>query len=107
VGYASLYKEIGKTMASESKGKKRPAATWDVVAGKLHREFNFTNFRDAFSFMMRVAFECEAMDHHPEWQNSYGVVKILIWTTSENSITALDHKLAKAISDIYDAMYPG
>ena len=47
-----------------------------VVNGKLHREFKFRGFAEAFGFMTKVAVEAHAMDHHPEWSNVYNRVTI-------------------------------
>ena len=43
--------------------------TWAIVNGKLHKEFNFTNFIEAFGFMTSAAIISESMNHHPEWFN--------------------------------------
>ena len=37
---------------------------WSVAQGKLHRVFEFADFRQAFSFMTAVALAAEAMNHH-------------------------------------------
>jgi len=52
------------------------ASSWSLKEGKLFKEFKFSNFKEAFSFMTQVAFEAEALNHHPEWFNVYNKVQI-------------------------------
>ena len=40
-----------------------PGWTWERDA--LAKEFKFGSFREALSFMVRVSFEAEALNHHP------------------------------------------
>ena len=67
---------------------------WDVVDGKLHREFKFANFVEAVGFMTRAAIEAEKMNHHPEWFNVYNKVRVDLTTHSAGGITELDFELA-------------
>ena len=71
---------------------------WARAGDALVKEYSFRNFRDAFSFMTRVAFEAETRDHHPEWTNVYSSVSIRLTTHhAGNRITAKDLDLAGAI----------
>lgn len=77
---------------------------WSVVDGKLHAEFKFANFIEAFGFMTQVAILAESMNHHPEWFNVYNRVVIdLVTHDAGNAISQLDMKLAKKISEIAPA----
>jgi len=73
---------------------------WDYFDNALHAEFEFDNFKDCFSAMSRIAFECEAQNHHPEWSNVYNILKITLSTHSVNGVTIKDFKLAEAIDAI-------
>ena len=73
---------------------------WEYYDGALHAEFEFENFKDCFSAMSRIAFECEAHDHHPNWSNVYNVLKISLFTHDAQGVTIKDFKLAKAIDAI-------
>jgi len=75
---------------------------WDYFDEALHSEFEFENFKDCFSAMSRIAFECEALDHHPDWSNVYNVLKISITTHDAGGVTAKDFQLAKAIDYIVE-----
>ncbi len=68
---------------------------WTLVAGKLHREYKFTNFIQAFSFMTSAALVAERMNHHPEWFNVYGTVRVDLTTHDVGGISQLDFKLAE------------
>ncbi|MEO0651824.1 MAG: 4a-hydroxytetrahydrobiopterin dehydratase [Planctomycetota bacterium] len=67
---------------------------WDLKDGKLHREYKFKSFQEAFGFMSAVALQAESMDHHPEWFNVYATVVIDLTTHDAGGISALDFTLA-------------
>ncbi len=70
---------------------------WRVVDGKLNRAFKFDSFVDAFTFMTKVAFAADKMDHHPELFNVYNRVVIDLATHDVEGISNLDIELAKKI----------
>ena len=70
---------------------------WDYFDNAIHAEFEFENFKDCFSAMSRIAFECEALNHHPNWSNTYNVLRISLSTHDAGGVTDLDFKLAHAI----------
>jgi 4a-hydroxytetrahydrobiopterin dehydratase len=72
-------------------------AGWTVQAGKLHREYRFTDFVQAFGFMARAALVAERMNHHPEWFNVWSTVRIDLTTHDAGGITAKDFELAAAM----------
>lgn len=69
---------------------------WVVANGKLHREFKFESFVEAFGFMTSLALVAEKMDHHPEWSNVYNRVEIDLTTHDAGGLTTLDFELATA-----------
>ena len=74
---------------------------WHEQENKLVREFRFSNFQEAFTFMTRVAFIADQMGHHPDWFNSYNYVKIELNTHDEGGVVGeKDRKLAEAIDEI-------
>ena len=75
---------------------------WEHYDNAIHAEFEFENFKDCFSAMSRIAFECEALNHHPEWTNEYNVLKITITTHDAGGVTDKDFKLALAIEHIVE-----
>ncbi|GGK29952.1 putative pterin-4-alpha-carbinolamine dehydratase [Yeosuana aromativorans] len=75
---------------------------WEYYDDAIHAEFEFENFKDCFSAMSRIAFECEALNHHPDWSNVYNVLTISLSTHSAHGVTDLDFKLAEAIESIVE-----
>ncbi len=73
---------------------------WQVVDGKLHREFSFGNFSEAWAFMARVALEAEKANHHPDWSNSWNRVVIDLVTHDAGGITDNDRALAEKINGL-------
>ncbi|MCL4162589.1 UNVERIFIED_CONTAM: hypothetical protein GTU68_041367 [Idotea baltica] len=52
--------------------------------------------------MSRIAFECEALNHHPDWSNVYNVLTISLSTHDSGGVTNKDFKLAQAIENIVE-----
>ena len=75
---------------------------WEYYDNAIHAEFEFENFKDCFSAMSRIAFECEALNHHPNWSNVHNVLTISITTHSANGVTKKDFALAEAIESIVE-----
>ena len=73
---------------------------WMVVNEKLHKEFQFENFNQAFGFMTRAAMEIEKMNHHPEWFNVYNRITIELITHDVGGITKNDVSLAKILNSL-------
>lgn len=72
---------------------------WKYEHDALARTFQFGSFKEAMSFMVRMGFEAEAMDHHPEWTNVYARVAIRLTThDAGNRVSAKDVALARKIS---------
>ena len=73
---------------------------WSLSEKKLHREYKFPDFVQAFAFMTAVALAAEKLDHHPEWSNVYNRVTIDLWTHDAGGITKSDVQLAQHIEKI-------
>jgi 4a-hydroxytetrahydrobiopterin dehydratase len=76
---------------------------WNLINGKLHREFTCKDFVTAFGNMTRVALVAEKMDHHPEWFNVWNKVAIDLNTHSVKGISDFDFVLAEKIDSIFAA----
>jgi 4a-hydroxytetrahydrobiopterin dehydratase len=74
---------------------------WREENNRLKKTFTFRDFTEAFSFMTRVAFVAEKMNHHPHWTNVYNSVSFELSThDAGDTITELDHQLAEAIDKL-------
>jgi 4a-hydroxytetrahydrobiopterin dehydratase len=69
---------------------------WSLAQGKLHREYEFADFVEAFGFMARAALVAERMNHHPDWSNVWNRVVVDLVTHSAGGITSNDAELARA-----------
>ncbi|GAA0298593.1 4a-hydroxytetrahydrobiopterin dehydratase [Psychrosphaera haliotis] len=73
---------------------------WQIVDGKLHKEFVFKNFIQAFGFMTQVAIHAEKLIHHPEWSNVWNKVVIDLVTHDVDGISDLDIKMIKRMEKL-------
>ena len=73
---------------------------WSVVNEKLHKEFQFDSFNQAFGFMTRAAMEIEKMNHHPEWFNVYNKITVDLTTHDAGGITKNDINLARILNSL-------
>ena len=73
---------------------------WNIKDNKLHKEFQFDSFNQAFGFMTRAAMEIEKMNHHPEWFNVYNRITIDLTTHDAGSITNNDLNLARILNSL-------
>lgn len=73
---------------------------WSLKDGKLHRQYQFASFIEAFGFMSSVALVAESMGHHPEWFNVYNRVTIDLTTHDSGGITSKDVDLAKKANEL-------
>ena len=73
-----------------------PEWTWENDC--IKKRFQFSSFKEAISFIVRVSFEAESLDHHPELLNVYNRVDVTLTThDAGNKVTETDMELASAI----------
>jgi 4a-hydroxytetrahydrobiopterin dehydratase len=73
---------------------------WELVDGKLHREFAFADFVEAFGFMTSAALVAQAMDHHPDWSNSWNRVVVDLSSHDAGAVTDRDVTLARRMAEL-------
>ena len=80
---------------------------WIEENQSLNTRLVFRDFAEAFAFMQKVAEICERQQYHPDWCNQWNTVQIRLQThDAGNIVTEKDHKLAKAISELYAQLNP-
>jgi 4a-hydroxytetrahydrobiopterin dehydratase len=73
---------------------------WAFSDDRLAKEFELLDFKEAIAFIVRISFEAELMDHHPELKNVYNRVAVGLTThDAGNAVTAMDVNLAMAIEE--------
>ena len=75
-------------------------AGWTLENGKLHREYKFVDFVEAFGFMASVALVAERLNHHPEWSNVWNTVVVDLTTHDAGGVSAKDFELAAEMERI-------
>jgi len=73
-------------------------ADWESRGDRITRNFSFPDFVTAFGFMAEIALIAERMNHHPDWFNVYGTVKVELSTHDAGGLTELDFELARAMN---------
>lgn len=74
---------------------------YDDARDALTRRYMFSDFSAAFGFMTRVAMLAEKVDHHPEWNNVYNRVDILLTTHDAGGLSRRDIEMAKEIDVVF------
>jgi 4a-hydroxytetrahydrobiopterin dehydratase len=74
---------------------------WSVRDGRLHREFEFASFAEAFGFMTSVAIHAQEMNHHPDWFNSYTKLVVDLMSHDVNGLSDRDFRLAAVMDSLY------
>lgn len=73
---------------------------WSLKDGKLHREYKFATFVEAFAFLTRVAFLAESLNHHPELCNIYNRVVLDLMTHDVGGVSELDFQFAERLAGL-------
>jgi 4a-hydroxytetrahydrobiopterin dehydratase len=74
---------------------------WSFERDALTKTYQFGSFREAMSFMVRAAFEAEALNHHPDWTNVYNRVSVRLNTHDVgDKVTDRDVELGRRFQKI-------
>jgi len=76
-------------------------AGWTLEGDRIQRRFSFPDFGAAMAYMVRVAFVCEAMNHHPNWSNVYSTLDVQLTTHDAGGVTRLDLDLANRMNALF------
>lgn len=76
---------------------------WARAEGRITKEYRLGGFPGAVAFVVRLSYEAEAADHHPDLDIRYDKVRVSLSTHSEGGITAKDVDLARAVEGLAPA----
>jgi ribonuclease HI len=80
---------------------------WQETKHGLYKQFNFEDFKQAWTFMEKVATLAEEFQHHPRWENEWNVVQIwLITHEGGKKVTEKDREMASAIDALAEGQSP-
>jgi 4a-hydroxytetrahydrobiopterin dehydratase len=81
---------MGKIAADEARARLQKLPGWELQSDAISRQFTFGGFPEAVAFVVRLAFDAEAADHHPDILITYKRVRLTYSTHSENGLTDKD-----------------
>jgi 4a-hydroxytetrahydrobiopterin dehydratase len=80
---------------------------WRRDGSEIRRQFVFDGFASAIAFVVRIGFDAEAADHHPNILiSNYKKVTLTFSTHSEGGLTAKDFAAAAAADRVYGSLRP-
>ncbi|MBT5157900.1 MAG: 4a-hydroxytetrahydrobiopterin dehydratase [Rhodobiaceae bacterium] len=88
---------VEKLSNADKKAALGKLSGWKKTKGReaISKRFIFADFNAAFAWMSRVAMMAEKLDHHPEWDNVYKTVNVVLTTHDAGGLSALDISMAK------------
>lgn len=75
-------------------------AGWERDGDEIVKEYRLGNFRDSVAFVVRLSYEAEAANHHPDLDIRWNKVRVALSTHSEGGLTAKDLDLAAAVEAV-------
>jgi 4a-hydroxytetrahydrobiopterin dehydratase len=73
---------------------------WDFHEGKLHRWFNFADFKGSIDFVNSLVPGIEKAGHHPDIHIHFNRVLIELYTHDIHGLSMKDFEAAKAIDEL-------
>ena len=91
-----------KLAAEEVEARLRERAGWTRDGELIRRQYIFDGFATAIAFVVRIAFDAEAADHHPDILiANYKKVTVSFTTHSEKGLTEKDFAGAAAADRVF------
>lgn len=81
----------------------RELGTWTELDGGIEKTFACRSYADAVAAVVRLGFDAEGADHHPDLTWSYKEVTVRYTTHSAGGLTARDLAGARAADRIFSA----
>jgi 4a-hydroxytetrahydrobiopterin dehydratase len=76
--------------AAEARDRLQALPGWELQGDSISRQFTFKGFPEAIAFVVRLAFDAEAADHHPDILVNYKRVRLTYSTHSAGGLTDKD-----------------
>jgi 4a-hydroxytetrahydrobiopterin dehydratase len=95
---------MDRLTADEAKALLRSTPGWALDGDAIRRKFTFPGFADAVAFVVRVGFDAEAADHHPDILVNYKRVTLTYSTHSAGGLTDKDFAGAAKANELARAM---
>ena len=78
---------------------------WTADSDAIRRQYTFDGFASAVAFVVRVGFDAEAADHHPDILiSSYKKVTLTFTTHSARGLTEKDFAAAAQADRVFETM---
>ncbi len=86
---------------SEIAGYMAEISGWEIIDNKkIRKEFKFKNFKEAMTFVNKIAEIAEAEGHHPDIHIFYNRVNIELWTHAVGGLSENDFIMAAKIEQL-------
>ena len=80
---------------------------WSVDGESIRKQYVFDGFASAVAFVVRIGFDAEAADHHPDVLiSNYKKVTLTFTTHSDGGLTAKDFAGAEAADRVFGTGQP-
>jgi 4a-hydroxytetrahydrobiopterin dehydratase len=86
---------MAKFSRADAETRLKELKGWTLEADAIRKQYTFGSFREAISFVVRLAFDAEEADHHPDILINYKRVTLTWSTHSEGGLTDKDFAGAK------------
>jgi 4a-hydroxytetrahydrobiopterin dehydratase len=93
---------MGMTLSTaEVERRLKTLESWQLKGAAIERKYTFDGFASAIAFVVRVGFDAEAADHHPDILiSNYKKVTLTYTTHSAGGLTEKDFERAAAADRI-------
>jgi len=88
---------MAKLSKKEIQEKLKDLKDWQIKGQAIAKTFTLPSFKEAISFVTKVADLAEAANHHPDMLIQYNKVTLTLSTGSEGGVTEHDINLAAQI----------
>ena len=93
---------MGKLSEAEIQQRLQRLGQWTREGDAIRRQFVFDGFASAVAFLVRIGFDAEAADHHPDVLiSNYKKVTVTFSTHDAGGLTEKDFAGAEAVDRVF------